>query len=344
MWVFSFSMLYATGMERFILEVVNFGTIIKIVLLLMLLVIVYTVFDNNRIKLVEQSIYIENLPESLNGFTILQITDLHEKEFGLNQKKLIKKINEIEYDVIAFTGDMQNSSTSKNYSPYYNLIEGIENKNHALFVPGNADPRPYLYTNSHFEKSDFIIGMEERGVTFLESTHTIMSGDAVVRIVDFESSLISKKRIEAYKVSSTKVEPSPYAQLQMKKYEDNKVLSVELSDLFIALNHYPVTDSRLDVLFDDEYYQMRNFDLILAGHYHGGQYRIPFYGALFLPESYYERNGLFPPQDRVKGLWEYKGIKQYVSTGLGSSDTVPFMKFRLFNTPELNIITFKTKK
>jgi predicted MPP superfamily phosphohydrolase len=293
---------------------------------------------------VEQTVIIENLPEAQDGFTILQITDLHEKEFGQKQKRLLKEINDIEYDVIVFTGDMLNNSNSQNYSPSYNLIEGIENKEHALFVPGNADPRPYLFTKSGIEVNDFIVGMEERGVVFLDSTYTIRLGNSLVRVVDFESSIISNKRIEAYKASSANGNFSPYVKLQMDKYEENKILNEESSDLLIALNHYPIPDSRMDVLFSDDFYNIRKFDLILAGHYHGGQYRIPFYGALFIPESYYERNGLFPPQDRVKGLWEYKEIKQYVSTGLGSSDTIPFMKFRLFNTPEINVITFTSKK
>ncbi|WP_339149889.1 MULTISPECIES: metallophosphoesterase [unclassified Sutcliffiella] len=322
----------------------NFGQIFKIVFVLILLLLIYPVFDNNRIKVVEHTVIIENLPEAQDGFTILQITDLHEKEFGEKQKRLIKEINDIEYDVIVFTGDMLNNSNSQNYSPFYNLIEGIENKEHALFVPGNADPRPYLFTKSGIEVNDFIVGMEERGVVFLDSTYTIRLGNSLVRVVDFESSIISNKRIEAYKASSANGNFSPYVKLQMDKNEENKILNEESSDLLIALNHYPIPDSRMDVLFSDDFYNIRKFDLILAGHYHGGQYRIPFYGALFIPESYYERNGLFPPQDRVKGLWEYKEIKQYVSTGLGSSDTIPFMKFRLFNTPEINVITFTSKK
>jgi len=45
----------------------------------------------------------------------------------------------------------------------------------------------------------------------------------------------------------------------------------------------------------------------------------------------------------VKGLWEYKQTKQYVSAGLGTSDAIPFLKFRLFNPPEINVLTLKSK-
>ncbi|WP_417898991.1 metallophosphoesterase [Bacillus haimaensis] len=316
----------------------------KMILLLFVFLIVFIAIDNNRIKIVHEEIIAETLTKDLEGFTVLQVTDLHEKEFGHNQKRLIKKINSIEYDVIVFTGDMLNSKSSSNYAPYYKLIEEIKNKEHALFVPGNADPVPYLIKQDEIVKNEFVIGMEERGVQFLETNYAIHLGESVIRIVDFESSIISEKRIETYRDSNVNGDYSPYIRLQLENYNDNLVLDEGDTDLLIALNHYPVVDRRIDLLNSDPNYNMREFDLLLAGHYHGGQFRIPFYGAFFVPEAYYDRNGLFPPQDRVKGLWEYKGIKQYVSTGLGSSDTLPFMKFRLFNTPELNVITFTSKK
>lgn len=317
----------------------------RIVLLLFLLfLIVYIIIDNNRIKIVHEEIEMENLTPELDSFTILQVTDIHEKEFGKNQKRLIKKINSIEYDLVVFTGDMLNSKRSNNYAPYYNLIEGINNKKHALFVPGNADPAPYQVIQGKIEKHDFIKGMEERGVSFLETNYAIPLGESLVRIVDFESSIISENRIEAYRDSTVDGSYTPYIRKQIENFKENLVLDNEEEDLLIALNHYPVVDRRIDLLQSDPYYNMREFDLLMAGHYHGGQFRIPFYGSVFVPEAYYDRSGLFPPQDRVKGLWEYKGLKQYVSTGLGSSDTLPFMKFRLFNTPELNVITFTSKK
>lgn len=317
----------------------------RIVLLLFLLFwIVYIIIDNNRIKIVHEEIEMENLIPVLDDFTILQVTDIHEKEFGKNQKRLIKKINSIEYDIVVFTGDMLNSKRSNNYAPYYKLIEGINNKKHAFFVPGNADLAPYQIKQGKIEKHDFIKGMEERGVRFLETNYAIPIGESLVRIVDFESSIISENRIEAYRDSTVDGSYTPYIRKQIENFKENLVLDNEEEDLLIALNHYPVVDRRIDLLHSDPYYNMREFDLLMAGHYHGGQFRIPFYGAVFVPEAYYDRGGLFPPQDRVKGLWEYKGIKQYVSTGLGSSDTLPFMKFRLFNTPELNVITFTTKK
>ena len=76
------------------------------ILIFIIGIILYNVYDNNRIVLVKEEVEIKNLPTSFNNFKILQLADLHGKMFGENQKNLIDKINNIDYDVIAITGDM----------------------------------------------------------------------------------------------------------------------------------------------------------------------------------------------------------------------------------------------
>src|SRR5690625_584982 len=129
--------------------------------------VIYTFWDNNRTKVVEQDVIIDHLPTELENFTIIQITDLHEKEFGKNQKRLIKKLNKIDYDVLVLTGDILDGVDSANYEIVYAILEGINNKENVFFVPGNSDPPSYELTPS-FGKSEFVKGMEERGVRFLE--------------------------------------------------------------------------------------------------------------------------------------------------------------------------------
>ena len=66
------------------------------------------------------------------------------------------------------------------------------------------------------------------------------------------------------------------------------------------------------------------FDLILAGHSHAGQVRLPFIGAIYLPDGakkYYE------------SYYKLKNSDLYISNGLGVSD----YNFRLFNTPSYNL-------
>ncbi|QGS69676.1 hypothetical protein CV093_19685 [Oceanobacillus sp. 143] len=86
--------------------------------IMVIILAVYTIWDNRRFIVVEEEIVIDNLPEQLKGFRILQISDLHEKWFGENQTKLIAAINAIDYDAIVFTGDMLDSTESKHYEPF----------------------------------------------------------------------------------------------------------------------------------------------------------------------------------------------------------------------------------
>jgi uncharacterized protein len=93
---------------------------------------VYNVYDNQRFIVVQQEIAIDRRPKSFDGFKILQISDLHGRYFGENQANLINTINNLDYDMVAFTGDM-NASTAKddslsNSQAILDLLDGIEKK------------------------------------------------------------------------------------------------------------------------------------------------------------------------------------------------------------------------
>lgn len=109
----------------------------------LLALVLYTVYDNQRIVVRRETVFIENLPEAFNGFTILQLTDLHEKTFGPGQKRLIDVINRERFDLVAITGDMTQNSGSQNFQPFYDLLDGWNNRAPILFVVGNTD-RSYM--------------------------------------------------------------------------------------------------------------------------------------------------------------------------------------------------------
>lgn len=319
-----------------------------VIVLIILLIVIYSIYDNNRVKIIQQVIRIESLPKDLDGYTILQISDLHEKRFGNNQSGLINKINSVSYDTLVITGDMLVHESSKNYRPFYDMLDGISNKDTILFVPGNTDPPIYyLDKQGNYIKTDFYEGMENRGVKTLETLYSDNKGESSLHFVDFELSFQTQSYIELTKeklvskhseLSEVKVEK----EIQSYRYVAS-LENIESSDVIIALTHYPVVDLRIDSIIADSQKSILNYDLIMAGHYHGGQIRLPLIGAIFVPEAWDEKKGFFPPKDRVKGLWEYRGIKQYVSAGLGSSNARPYLNFRFFNTPEINVLTLKAK-
>nr|MBO2493209.1 hypothetical protein [Clostridia bacterium] len=77
-------------------------------------------------------------------------------------------------------------------------------------------------------------------------------------------------------------------------------------------------------------YSSYQFDVILSGHAHGGQVRLPFRGGLVAPNQ-----GLFPKY--TAGEYEKEDNVMIVSRGLGNS----IFPQRIFNRPEAIVITLK---
>jgi predicted MPP superfamily phosphohydrolase len=86
----------------------------------------------------------------------------------------------------------------------------------------------------------------------------------------------------------------------------------------VMLIHYPVMADHLN---------QRPFDLILAGHSHGGQVRLPFFGAVSLP------NGV---GDYDYGRYETAGGTLYVNAGIGTLSHFPI---RFNCPPEITVVT-----
>ena len=272
-------------------------TIILLTTLIFITAIVsYNIYDNNRISLVKEEIKIDNLPNSFNGFKILQLSDLHSKMFGDNQEILIDKVNSLDYDAIAITGDMIDND-SYDYSPFIKLLEGIKNKEYVFYISGNHGP--------NFSKE-----LEELGCIPLDKPYEIKKDNDKIIVFNFFDNFNFKDDIKAYKNYTT-----------------------------IGITHYPWDESFYNNGAKDK---IGKYDLVLAGHYHGGQIRIPLIGALYIPNI--NKAEFFPEESDVSGYNVYGDYKQYISRGLGASKLgFTNFKFRLFNTPEINLITLVNK-
>src|SRR5690625_7197127 len=148
----------------------------------------YIFWDNNRLTIVEQDIVMDDLPYAFVGFKILQISDLHEKQFGKDQSRLLKAINQIDYDVLVFTGDILDNPESTNHDSFYTLLDGIHHKDHLFYVPGNADTQRYQLFQS-FVKSEFNKGIEERGIQILESIYTNNNDEESIKLNNTEQAI-----------------------------------------------------------------------------------------------------------------------------------------------------------
>lgn len=324
----------------------KFRAMMLIIVCIMVGIIIYNLINNYSVKVVTTEVEVENLPEEFEGFTILQLADLHSKNFGKNQERLTSVINELKFDIVSITGDMQNRQ-DKNAEPFINLINKIDNKENIFYTPGNHGPLVYknevtfnsftesnIYEENKFkeennnvgykseedkldlknkenELTDVGIQMKNLGVKFLDEVYYIERGNSKLWI----SELIYENK---------------FNELSKNNYKDN--------DIKIAITHYPFNKASYE---GDIGRRLGNYDLIMSGHYHGGQWRIPFIGGLFIPDL--NESGFFPSQERVSGLTTWGGFKQYVSKGIGAGGPFKILRFRLFNKPEIDLIKLVRK-
>lgn len=355
-------------------RVMKIGVSVFIIVIL-IFVIIYNYINNSTVKVVNQEIEIDNLPEEFEGFTILQLTDLHGKSFGDKQEDLLKLINGLDFDIVAVTGDMQNRQ-DEDYEPFIDLLKGIDNKE-IYYTPGNHGPMVYTDEDTFNSFAKSTMSGNSKGLVDKKNTSgNLVNKENIIKQNESnkknESNNDKKDNIDTTNNTTgsnnenTKREFTE-AGLEMNKLgvkfldkaypikRNNKTLwiselvyssefkdltngSYNDGDLKLALTHYPMSQW---VFEGDVGTKLGKYDLIIAGHYHGGQWRIPFIGALFIPDL--NESGIMPSQDRVSGLTNWSGFKQYVSRGIWASGPFKLLRFRLFDKPEINIIKLVKK-
>lgn len=255
-------------------------------------------WQNNSITISEIAFKSNTIPESFNGYKILQISDLHNKEFGSKQSKILGKIEKINPDIIVITGDLIDSNNT-NIDVAMDLIDGIINIAPIYYVSGNHE----AWSGSY---NDLKSKLENSGVVVLDNKKTEFFNDRdsidIIGLAD--TSFIESDWLEYGGNSETK-------NLLNKLAEDS-------TNFKILLSHRPE-------LFD--IYSNSNVNLVFSGHAHGGQFRLPFIGGLIAPDQ-----GFFPKL--TEGIHTSNNTSMIISRGLGNS----IIPVRIFNRPELIVV------
>lgn len=264
-----------------------------ILIAIMFLLIVWLVYGNVSLQTTVYEVPVSTEYSDMNGFTIVQISDLHNARFGKEQARLLKAVAEQEPDIIAVTGDLVDSS-------HTDLNIAMEFMKQAVriapvyYVTGNHEG--WLgATYGELEKR-----LEEAGVFVLNNT--MYSGQ-------FEGMDLN--------IAGVHDPDMPGNNIVLAKQVIPE-LTADAEGYTILLSHRPE-------LFDT--YAESNINLVLSGHYHGGQFRIPFIGGVIAPGA-----GLFP--DYTEGTFTKSGTTMVVSRGLGNS-VIPV---RINNRPEVVVV------
>lgn len=227
---------------------------------------------------------------------VVQFTDTQLGDFySINDlEKAVKKINEQEPDLVLFTGDLIDSAWNyEDIDKVSGVLKNIKSEYGNFAVYGNHD-----YGGGAFKHYSKILE---------QSNFNLLINDKA-RI-----DLNNNKSVSIFGVDD----------IMFGNFDPEKTMkNVEKNNLNILLLHEP---DGIDAL------KKHPIDLALAGHSHGGQIDIPFYGPAV--KVHYARK-------YTKGMYDFdneRKTKLYVNSGMGNTK----LPFRMFNVPEITVFKIK---
>ena len=277
--------------------------VLAVVAAVLLALIIWTVWGNTALELNTYTISSDILPEAFDGYRIAHISDLHNAEMGKDNEKLLDMLRETEPDIIAITGDIIDSRNT-NIDIALQFTKAAMEIAPCYYVTGNHEARISKY-------DELKAGMEAAGVVVLEDEKTKIS-------------------LEGGEITLIGVNDPSY-QTDYLFGDAEAVMQSKLQEISDAENEFTILLSHRPELF--EVYADNKMDLVLSGHAHGGQFRLPFVGGLVAPNQ-----GLFPKYDA--GLYTEENTNMIVSRGIGNS----ILPFRFNNRPEVILIELESEK
>ena len=359
-----FELMSATDADGVFKPIRLFGREIRFWPLILLVAIVMlaggVMLNNSNLSVTEQTVTVVGLPADMEGYRIVVLSDMNGKRFGDNQNLLLRTLSNIKYDAIFCVGDMVGKGG--NAEPFWEFIEGLRDPGKVYFICGDSDPGPYIKgardtqgVLSQLILEDWILGAVERGAHYVDAPTPITIKDSTLWVspatmlnLETTSTLESWQEQTDQEVDGvrsgitddyTTLPLTTYrTRLAQQLYDAQRAMSA--TDIHIALAHEPPADSF--IYTSEEHDPSERFltspELIVAGHYCGGVWRIPGVGAFFVPDSTMARGGWFPEQSYVAGLSTVGETQKYVTRGLSTSGST-LMFFRLFNEPEISVLT-----
>lgn len=264
----------------------------------LLVLIIWTIWGNTALMVSTVTVSSNRIPTAFNGFLIAQVSDLHNAVFGENNAELLQILSECKPNIIVVTGDLVDAE-------HTDIDVALDFVKEAAQIAGT-----YYVTGNHegslSQYDELKTGLESMGVVVLEdaSMQLEYNGEKVTLIGLSDPSFTLKGNMigEVPAMVDTKL----------------RGLIGDKDDYTILLSHRPE-------LF--ETYVNCGVDLVLSGHAHGGQFRLPFIGGLVAPNQ-----GLFPKYDA--GLYTKGDTNMIVCRGLGNS----IIPIRFNNRPEIVLL------
>ena len=247
---------------------------------------------DSRLEVTSYDISSEEIPKSFDGYKIVHLSDAHSEIIP----GLINAVEKEKPDIIVCTGDMTDDD-GKSFLPTVHLIKKLVGIAPVYMVTGNHDLARYDF-------SELSEKLSELGAVFLRNERVVLEKNG-------ESISLSGIDDPAVLNSGTISERVKAAAESLGSFDGYDILLFHRANLFEQLSGF-------------------GFNLVLSGHMHGGQIRLPGVGGLVSPKTSILSDRMIRPK-YFAGAYTYADMTMLVSRGLGNPMLVP----RLFNRPEL---------
>ena len=330
--------------------------LLLVILAVFLLGFLANVVCDNSLVYERVPVTVPNLPEALEQFSILHLSDLHGRRGlgGAIRRALGSRV----YSCAVMTGNMLGPGGD---------TEGVIEVLHALpaglpvyLIPGDEDP-DYLDVYAHEGLTAYADWAEKligEGVTILDEPVLMTRGKKNEARIWFVPEELYTQNLDSVQTTYEGVlsrlpqgtlSEDQAAQKRVAAYQIERVRhireavrSMQAGDIQVAVAHTPITDAFSETLVSwtnkTDVFSIRQVSLILAGHYCAGQWRVPGRGPLYVPGF-----GFFPSDEGISGQNYVGRILQYISPGLGASGAYPYQPFRLFNPPVISSLELTQK-
>ncbi len=199
---------------------------------------------SNRVPwLTEITVSSERLPASFEGFRIVQISDLHDAEYGEGHAGTLALIREAEPDIIVLTGDLVDASRT-DVEQSIELVRRAVEIAPCYYVTGNHEGRLSSEAYADLEAALLSLGV----IVLHDEAVTLERGGETITLAGVDSPAFAQTPAD---------------------------LPALCGDGFtILLAHHPEYATT---------YAEAGADLVFSGHAHGGQFRLPFVGGIYAP-------------------------------------------------------------
>ena len=252
----------------------------------------YIKYNVNTLEVTKYVVENKKVPKEFDGYNIVQISDLHSKLFGENNKKLIQKIKSLNPDIVVVTGDLIDGENN-NYNVALDFMKEISKLYRVYYIIGNHEQKS-LIKKYKDEYKDYFNKLHQIDFVNLDNNKVeIVKGDSNINLYGLTVPYSCYKYLfDNQETTSIDID-----------FLEEKLGKVDREQFNILLAHTPF-------YFDE--YEKWGADLTLCGHVHGGIVRLPIVGGLLSPDRKF-----FPKYD----LGEYIKNKStmIVSKGLGGS-------------------------